>query len=530
MRRLFATVFLAALALAPSASGMPVFFVEGRGWGHGIGMAQYGAQGYASRDDRSHTWILGHYYPGTTVAQTSVRSVRILLTEGRSSLGVGSDAAFSVTDGDGRMFELPAGSVDLGASLEITVKGERKRLASPARFIRGTKALELGGRPYRGDLIVRSSGGTLSAVNDVGLEAYLYGVVPDEMPPSWHPEALKSQAVAARSYAVVSRRTSGSFDLYSDTRSQVYGGIRSEEQRTNAAVDGTAGQVVMHRGKVAFTFFHSTSGGRTAAIEDVWNAAPVPYLVAVADPHDDLSPYHRWGPFRYSAGGLATRLGSLDPAGSLLDVTVERNGSGRAGTVSARGSRATTRMAGTTFQSRLGLRSSWFTVSVLSLGGDGRVEYGEAAPLRGIAREPRAAFLERRASGGSWRRIGLLGRTADGTFRVRAKPAKTTWYRIAAPVGTSLEHRVDVAPLVRFDRAEGSGVLSGFVRPAQAGGRVAIQRLDGSRWKTLARVRTDARGRFRAEIALTGGTYRAVVTLGAGYVQGRTPPLEVVRG
>jgi len=527
MRRLFATVVLAALALAPSAAGAPVFFVEGRGWGHGIGMAQYGAQGYATRDARSHSWILDHYYPGTTIAQTTVRSVRVLLAEGRSGLTVGSDAAYSVTDADGRKFELPAGSVSLGAGLEVTVKGERKRLVSPARFARGTKALELGGRPYRGELIVRSAGGSLSAVNDVGLEEYLYGVVPDEMPPSWHTEALKAQAVAARSYAVVSRRTSGNFDLYSDTRSQVYGGIPSEEQRTNAAVNATAGQVVMHGGKVAYTFFHSTSGGRTAAIQDVWNAAPVPYLVAVADPHDDLSPYHRWGPFRYSAGGLATRLGSLDPAGSLLDVTVARNGSGRAGSVSARGSRGTTRMAGTTFQSRLGLRSSSFTVSVLSLGGDGRVDYGQEAPLRGIARGPRSVSLERRVTGGAWRRVGPVKRAADGTFRVRVKPAKTTWYRLAAPVGTGLEHRVDVAPLIRFDQVAGNGALSGSVKPASAGKPVVIQRLDGNRWKVVARASTDARGRFRAKLGLSGGTYRATVTFGAGFVQGRTPPLEV---
>ena len=107
------------------------------------------------------------------------------------------------------------------------------------------------------------------------------------------------------------------------------------------------------------------------------------------------------------------------------------------------------------------------------------------------------------------------------------KPAKTTWYRLAAAVGRGLEHRVDVAPLIRFDQGTGDGALSGTVKPAIAGKAVVIQRLDGNRWKTVARTSTDARGRFRAALGLSGGTYRATVTYGSGYVQGRTPPLEV---
>ena len=103
------------------------------------------------------------------------------------------------------------------------------------------------------------------------------------MPYIWHPEALKAQAVAARSYALATRKTGGAFDLYPDTRSQVYLGIDHEKPSTNAAVDATAGQVVLYEGQVAKTFFFSTSGGRTASAEDVWGAA-VPYLVSVRRP------------------------------------------------------------------------------------------------------------------------------------------------------------------------------------------------------------------------------------------------------
>ena len=145
-------------------------------------------------------------------------------------------------------------------------------------------------------------------MNVVGLEAYLQGVVPREMPSAWPPEALKAQAVAARSYALATRAGRRAFDLYADVRSQVYGGVAAEEPATTTAVDATAGQVVLYDGKVATTFFFSTSGGRTASAADAWSGEPVPYLVSVADPYDDASPYHDWGPLRSPRPTLAKKL------------------------------------------------------------------------------------------------------------------------------------------------------------------------------------------------------------------------------
>src|ERR671931_1523044 len=126
------------------------------------------------------------------------------------------------------------------------------------------------------------------------------------MPNSWHPEALKAQAVVARSYALAVRK-SGAFDLYPDTRSQVYLGLDHERPSTNAAVDATAGKVVLYEGQVAKTFFFSTSGGRTASAEDVWGE-PVPFLVSVPDPYDSISPYHDWGPLAFTGAKLAKLL------------------------------------------------------------------------------------------------------------------------------------------------------------------------------------------------------------------------------
>ena len=113
----------------------------------------------------------------------------------------------------------------------------------------------------------------------------------------------------------------GDFDVYPDTRSQVYGGIAAESSPARDAVNGTAGQVVLYKGELAQTFFFSSSGGRTANVQDVWSSKPTPYLVSVPDPYDTLSPYHDWGPLKFSALQLGKRLGSR---GTLLDVRTER--------------------------------------------------------------------------------------------------------------------------------------------------------------------------------------------------------------
>jgi len=354
MRRVLLLTVLVALFAAPAAAAAPpAFWVSGHGWGHGIGMPQYGAYGYALEEGRKYDWILAHYYKGTTLGPAPIATVRVLLATGRSSVKVGSAGTFSATDAGGRTFAFPAKTLTLGPGLRVTVNGRRRALASPVTFAPGARNLQLGGRAYRGKLVVRSNGTRVNVVNSVGLERYLFGVVPDEMPPSWSTEALKAQAVAARSYAVVSRKKTGTFDLYADTRSQVYGGVPSEDARTTAAIQATAGKVVKYNGAVAWTFFHSTSGGRTAAIQHVWNASALPYLVSVADPHDSLSPYHNWGPYRYSATELRNSLGSLAPAGALRDATLSRNGSMRVETVTFRGSGGSRQVGGTSVQARL---------------------------------------------------------------------------------------------------------------------------------------------------------------------------------
>src|SRR5438034_159245 len=252
----------------PVPAGAATFLVTGHGWGHGVGLSQYGAYGYAQKGVFYENIVL-HYFPGTELGAAPVSRVRVLLTTGIARLDIGSTADFKVRDGSGVVHTVTAGKYTLTPALKLAVDGETAACAlpGPLLFQPGAAALTLKNR-YRGSIQIDVTAGKLRAINMVGLEQYLYGVVPSEMPFTWLPEALKAQAVVARSYALATRRT-GAFDLYPDTRSQVYLGIEHEKPSTNAAVAATAGQVVLYEGEVAKTYFFSTSGGRTASAQDV---------------------------------------------------------------------------------------------------------------------------------------------------------------------------------------------------------------------------------------------------------------------
>ncbi len=195
----------------------------------------------------------------------------------------------------------------------------------PPYTFSAAEPISVDGAPYRGKLTVSATGKLVQVIDVVGLEQYLKAVVPSEVPSNWPPEALKAQAVAARSYALANLAKGRPFDLYSDTRSQVYGGIDAESAATNAAVAATRGQVVLYNGTVADTLFFSTSGGRTASALEATGTA-VPYLVSVPDPYDTLSPYHDWGPVLMDAAKAAKELKLSAP---ISDVELQNGPSGR---------------------------------------------------------------------------------------------------------------------------------------------------------------------------------------------------------
>jgi SpoIID/LytB domain protein len=506
--------------------GEPVFIINGHGWGHGVGMGQWGANGYARRGV-TYDRILAHYYPGTAITQAPVAQVRVLLAAGKKQLTIASDAPFRVRDATGKARALAAGQLALGTGFKVKPKDAKRKIAlkPPLVFLPGGEPLRLR-RLYRGSIRVDLDKGALRAINYVGLEPYLYGVVPSEVPDDWPAEVLKAQAVAARSYALATRKVGGAFDLYPDVRSQVYRGVDEEVESTNAAVDETAGEVLTYRGVVATTYFHSTSGGRTAAVTDVWpNSKPVPYLVSVDDPYDSLSPYHDWGPVVLSA----TRLDRvLKTPGRLLDVRTTASPSARITTVAGVGSLGQVTLRGSDLRRALKLRSTWFRVGVLSLPPSAKpLLYGAAGKLSGTARGTGKTVLEQR-SGALWRAVTQARPQEDGSFSATVRPTASGQYRLTAGTVHTAPVTVGVAPRITLDPVVEAMTLSGSVRPVLSGTSVELQRLAGTVWRTVGRATVDPAGAFSTYMRIPPGSYRAHIRApGRGLVAGTSPTLVV---
>jgi stage II sporulation protein D len=424
MRRFLSLLAVALCVPAPAAAGT-LFVIDGRGWGHGVGMSQYGARGFAEAG-WGYERILQHYYRGTVVRVVPAPPVRVLLAERVTAVKIRSTKPFKVVDARGKTRRLKPG-------VQNVVARKLAKLRLPLRYEPGAAPLQLDGEAYRGALLVHRQGGKLTVVNRLPLDRYLRGVVPWEMPDDWHPEALRAQAVVARSYALATLKPGTLFDLYADTRSQVYGGIRAEEDSTNRAIGSTAGRVVQWGGRVATTFYHSTSGGRTVSNAEAWpGASPQPYLVSVADPHDGHSKHHSWGPFELSPAEVGRKLG----AGTVRDLLVARGASGRAAEVTIKTAGGSRTMDSTDFRRALDLRSTWFSVRVLHLeaaGGRALASAGRPVVLRGFVRGLVKVRLEQQVNGGSWRTVTRVRTRPNGRFTVTVEPRRTTSYRLATP-------------------------------------------------------------------------------------------------
>jgi stage II sporulation protein D len=507
---------------------VPTFVVSGHGWGHAVGLSQYGALGYAQHGAR-YDAIIAHYFPGTTLGPAPLSKVRVLVAEKKKRVSISSKLPFVIKDAAGKRYLVPAGEYPFGPGLKVKVDPAKpaRALPGPLVFSPGGTVLALDGRPYRGTLQVTVVDGRLQVVNYLGLELYLAGVVGREMPKDWPLEALKAQAVVARSYALSHLAVGGTFDLFSDTRSQVYGGVQAESPATTAAVNATAGRVVLYRGRVASTYFFSTSGGRTANVQDVWpSSQPLPYLVSVPDPYDSLSPYHDWGPLAFMPQFIARKL---SVPGRVTDVQTIQNSSNRVRSVVVTSTLGQVTVTGTDARRALGLRSTWFRVGVLSLAAPATpLVNGAQARLSGVVRGLGKAVLQQRPYGLAWSSIGTVSPGADGTIGPVVQPRISTLYRLAVGKVTSAVARVSVAPLVRFYPVSDRTVLRGFVRPVLAGAPVQVQRLDGTTWTNVARASVDKNGDFTAQLTLTPGSYRARVMPGGGFVPGVSSPLKVV--
>jgi stage II sporulation protein D len=355
--------------------------VRGHGFGHGHGMSQYGAQG-AARHDVKYRRILAFYYPKTKLGKAKGR-IRVLLSgDTTSDVKVGPAKGLRVRDlGAHRTFVLPTRSaIDRwrlvpnahnNTALQLrkhgnwklyrVLKGDGEFSAKrPIRLFvpRGGSEVAMS---YRGRLRSASpySGAPVrDTVNVLKLDSYIRGVIPQEMPSSWKPAALRAQAVAARTYAAHERALNRHryYQICDTTNCQVYGGRSVETKSTNHAVRTTAREILRFGRRPALAQFSSSSGGWTAY-------GGLPYLPAKRDRYDDWpgNVMHSW-----HRTISIHRLHRLFPqAGRLKAIRVtRRNGHGAWGgrviqlVVVGRASNAL--LSGDDFRSIFHLRSTWF--------------------------------------------------------------------------------------------------------------------------------------------------------------------------
>ncbi|MFT3901399.1 MAG: SpoIID/LytB domain-containing protein [Gordonia sp. (in: high G+C Gram-positive bacteria)] len=335
--------------------------LDGHGLGHGRGMGQWGAFGYAKKGwpaDR----ILRHYYGGTTAGKADKPEVSVILTKIRG-VDVRADAPMKVggqTVAPGQAVRLSGSTATItsgcgGAPVKSVPLGANPFVdpVNPAPSRPANELLRLCGNnaAYRGGLGLVDG----KVVNRLHVDDYVKGVIPRESLPKWADqggaEALKAQAVAARTYALAALESGKKID---DTmNSQVYGGVSGEDPRTNAAADATAGQILLAGGKPAFTEFSASTGGHTAGGN----------FPAVQDDGDAVSPAHRWTATVGAASvGRAFGVGALK-ALEVVQANGLGQGHGRAIKVKATGSHGIKEVTGEEARSLLKLKSSWFTVA-----------------------------------------------------------------------------------------------------------------------------------------------------------------------
>lgn len=327
-----------------------------------------------------------------TMAAAPVRAamdMRVALADGQARVSLGSSTPAQVKTLQGQ----PLGQIPQGRSLTVTAQANTLRLADwqgQGFWIEPTAGgyICINDQWYRGRVSVVATAGQVTVVNTLDLEAYLYSVLGGEMPASWPQEALKAQAVAARSYALYQRQRhqAGPYDVSSTTAHQVYKGLATEAPSTLAAVNATRGQVLTYGGQLIEAVFHASSGGQTENVEDVWQR-PVPYLRSVPD-FDQQAPVFKWSQ-TFSLSQFQQRIPGL---GQLLGVVNQRRSpQGRVMAMELRGSQASRTLTGTELRQALGLRSNLFTLTLQ--GNQVRVEgrgYGHGLGLsqwgaRGLA-------------------------------------------------------------------------------------------------------------------------------------------------
>ncbi len=434
-----------------------VFYVRGGGDGHRIGMSQYGSYGYALHG-RDYRWILAHYYSGTALGLTNPnQTIRVLLADGSAAFSGASIAPGKKLNPQGIYYVRALSS---GALAIVNRFGKTVGTYGSPLTVSGNGPLYVPGLGwYRGALQFRPSGGGVETVNALDLEDYVRGVISAEMPSGWAPAALEVQAVAARTYAITTSVDRGAFDVYSDTRSQMYRGVAAETPSTNAAVAATRAQIVTYHGAPAITYFAASTGGYTESIQDAWpGASPEPWLKAVPDPYDGAggNPYHRWT-YTYSMPSVQAKLGGL-VKGQLVGIQTIRDGADP-GMVSA---------------------------NVIGTGGSTHVSAGTLVSL-----------------------FGLMSTNVSFTT-ITTLPGPATAHGTRQPASAQPDGAVAaLVPLVHNLVAGTMPALHGNVFPARADTKITVQISTSGGWKTTGTATVGRDGSYSLQVP-AAGAYRAV--------------------
>lgn len=256
----------------------------------------------------------------------------------------------------------------LGGMIELALKKGSQWVVSESRtgfrlYPESGKFLGFGRNHYRGviDIFINPLGVPV-AVNEVGLENYLKSVVPSEMGPDAFPriEALKAQAVAARTFAVreLDRNAVHGFDVHGDSRAQNYRGTGNEHPLSSRAVESTSGLIAVFRGKPILAMYSSTCGGKTEAYHNIFKGDPIPYLAGGVDCDDEESPYHRWSD-TIQVQEIQKSLDLFAGVGRIRDLRIlDKSPSGRTISMRFSGDRGEKVLRGNDLRFALGLRSN----------------------------------------------------------------------------------------------------------------------------------------------------------------------------
>lgn len=300
-------------------------------------------------------------------------TVRVLLEEAVASAEIDVAGGHTVRTSRG------SARTALPLSWPLVSEGEEihsgaSRLGTWIELLPDDGVIRYGGRSYRGGLRIESAPAGLRVINVVDLEGYLRGVVPAEMQASWPMEALKAQAVAARSYVLASLDPAAPWDICASDSCQVYGGLDAEHPRSDLAVAATEGVVISHAGAPAAAYYHADSGGVVAGSAEVWGRQ-IPYLQSRTD-IDSASPHRGWTVTlrpEVLASALAGEGVSLGTPTSL--TVLAHSGSGRASRAEIVGTAGRTVLQGprlTRVLREAGLKSTRIvSLGPLSVRGDG---------------------------------------------------------------------------------------------------------------------------------------------------------------